>query len=123
MKYVTFDEKGNITAFYTEDIHKPKNHPETSIPFHAVEITEEEWRAALADRGKWLVDVEKKVLVLNPEYERLMAARKEEAESCRMRHVRIEELIAATNQADAKLSVTERMFKVERLRRGLPEDI
>lgn len=48
--YADFDEAGNITAFYVDEIHGD-SIPETAIP-----ITFDEWQTFLQDASKWKLD-------------------------------------------------------------------
>ena len=55
MKYATFDDDGRPTAFFSEDIHGPRDNPGTLIPTHAIAISDAQWLEFLNNDGfrKW----------------------------------------------------------------------
>lgn len=54
MKYAVIND-GFPQSFYAEDVHGPRDDPDTLIPAAAVEITDEQWRELLENQGrrKW----------------------------------------------------------------------
>ncbi|WP_010279885.1 hypothetical protein [Paenibacillus senegalensis] len=48
--YADFDDKGNMSGFYVDEIHGD------AIPKTAIPITEEEWRAYVAETWKYKLD-------------------------------------------------------------------
>jgi hypothetical protein len=56
MKYAAFDQEGNITGFYTPEIH-------SNIPSNTIEITDEQWQDCLSNQGLRKIDIENLVIV------------------------------------------------------------
>lgn len=54
--YVNYDESGNITGFYTPDIHN-------DIPKKCIKVTKDEWKYLVAHQAEYMVDVSSGILV------------------------------------------------------------
>lgn len=58
-KYVNGDANGNIIAFYSDDINE-------NIPSNAVRITDEQWKDAISNIGKYIISNAQMVLAPAP---------------------------------------------------------
>ena len=57
--FAEYDQNGHIVGFYAPEIH-------TNIPEKTIEITTEQWQDCIDNQGKWMIDIDAKILKLAP---------------------------------------------------------